>query len=130
VGLHHAASWNRWRSIRADRVVARPRGEVVSEGYQRVASLSELADGTCLAVEVDGLPVVLVRSGDRIAALENRCPHAGAPLSEGFVEGPNITCSWHGWSFDLASGRSPDDPSAAVPVFEVKVEGGEIFVRR
>ena len=103
---------------------------LVSEGYQKVAKLSQLRDGTCMAIEVDGLPMVLVRSGDRIAALENRCPHAGAPLSEGFVEGANITCSWHGWSFDLATGISPDDPSAIVPVFEVSIDGDDSLVRR
>ena len=109
----------------------RPQGEdLVSEGYQKVATLSQLPEGTCLAVELDGLALVLVRSGDRIAAMENRCPHAGAPLSEGFVEGPNITCSWHGWSFDLATGCSPDDPTACVPVFAVEVRGDDIFVKR
>ena len=100
----------------------------MSEGYQKAATLSQLQDGTCLAVEVGGKSLVLVRSGSRIFAMENRCPHAGAPLSEGFVEGPNITCSWHGWSFDLASGCSPDDPSACVPVFPVEVSGDDILV--
>lgn len=101
-----------------------------SDGFLKVANLSQLADGECLAAELDGLPIVLVRSGDRITALENRCPHAGAPLSEGFVEGANIVCSWHGWSFDLATGRCPDDPASCVPVFEVRVEGDDILVRR
>lgn len=100
------------------------------EGYQKVATLSQLADGSCLAVDLDGLPVVLVRSGGSIRALENRCPHAGAPLSEGFIEGTNITCSWHGWSFALDTGICPDDPSACVPTFEVRVEGDDILVRR
>lgn len=101
----------------------------MSEGYQKVAKLSDVRDGGCLAVDLGGRALVLVRTGARVVALENRCPHAGAPLSEGFVEGSLITCSWHGWSFDLATGRCPDDPDAVVPVFEVKIEGDDILVR-
>ena len=69
---------------------------VGAEGYQRVAALADLPDGGCLAIDVDGRPVVLVRLGDEVRALENSCPHAGAPLSEGFIEGRLLTCAWHG----------------------------------
>ena len=100
------------------------------EGYQRVAALSQIPDGGCLAVEADGLPIVLIRRGSAVSAMENRCPHAGAPLSEGFVEGDQLTCAWHGWSFDIATGQSLDDPSACVPLHEVLVEGDDVLVRR
>ena len=100
------------------------------EGYQRVAALADIPDGGCLAVEADGLPLVLIRRGDSVTALENRCPHAGAPLSEGFVEGDQIVCSWHGWSFDIATGQSVDDPASAVPRHETLVDDGHVLVRR
>lgn len=101
----------------------------MTEGYQSAAPLQDVPDGGTLAVEVGGVPIVLVRRGSRVTALENRCPHAGAPLSEGFVEGDRITCSWHGWTFELDGGRCPDDPSACVPTYDVRIEDGMVFVR-
>jgi nitrite reductase/ring-hydroxylating ferredoxin subunit len=102
----------------------------VREGYQRVAALAEVPDGGCLAVELDGLALALIRRGDRVTAFENRCPHAGAPLSEGFVEGDRLTCAWHGWSFDLDTGVSPDDPEMIVLRLETVVEDGDVLVRK
>ena len=124
--------------MRAPRTTIRiPRGAPASEtvvsasmaGYQRVAALTDVPDGGCLAVEAGGKSLVLVRRGSVVTALENRCPHAGAPLSEGFLEHRLLTCSWHGWSYDVESGVSPDDPEVRVPVFAVRVEGADIFVR-
>ncbi len=99
------------------------------EGYHLVARLQDIPDGGCLATEVSGTSLVLVRVGSVVRALENRCPHAGAPLSEGFVEGERLTCSWHGWTFDLGTGQSPDDPDAKVPVFDIRIVGDEVHVR-
>ena len=68
-------------------------------GYQRVAALADLPEDGTLAVDLDGRPVVLVRRGDAVHALDDACPHAGAPLSEGVVDGEALTCTWHGWGF-------------------------------
>ena len=100
-----------------------------TEDYQRVAALADVPEGGCLAVEVSGCPVVLIRQGSAVSALENRCPHAGAPLSEGFLEGGRLTCSWHGWTFDATTGASLDDPSLGVPAHSVRIDGGEVFVK-
>ena len=99
------------------------------EGWRRVASLVDVPDGGCLAVDLDGRPLVLVRHGERVRALDNCCPHAGAPLSEGFVEEDRIVCAWHGWSFDVETGCSTDVAGVAVPTCRVRVEDGEILVR-
>lgn len=76
----------------------------------------------------DGKQILLVASGGRLYALANRCPHEGYPLSEG-SEGPAgvLTCNWHNWKFDLASGEAlvGRDPVRTYPVEE---RDGEIFV--
>ena len=97
-------------------------------GYQRVAALSDVPDGGCLAVDAGATSLVLVRRGDDVRALENRCPHAGAPLSEGFLEGCRLTCAWHGWTFDVETGVSTDDETMVVPTFAVRVVGGDVLV--
>lgn len=101
----------------------------VREGYQRVAALHDVPDGGCLAAEVAGKPVVLVRRGRQVTALDNCCPHAGAPLSEGFVEGNLLTCAWHGFTFDVDSGLSSDGAGFCVPRHDVVVEGDDVLVR-
>ena len=54
-----------------------------------------------------GKQVLLIGAGDRVFAIANRCPHEGYPLSEGTL-GPDcvLTCNWHNWKFDLASGAA------------------------
>ncbi len=98
-------------------------------GYQRVASLSEVPDGGSLAVEIDGRPLVLLRSGERVTAMDDACPHAGAPLSEGVVDGDTVTCTWHGWSFRLEDGACLDQPGVTVPCHRVRVVDGAVLVR-
>ena len=98
-------------------------------GYQRVAALEDVPDGGSLAVEVDGRPLVLVRRGEAVSALDDACPHAGAPLSEGVVDGEEITCTWHGWSFRLGDGACLDQPGVTVPCHRVRVEDGQVLVK-
>ena len=79
-------------------------------------------------VRKTGKQILLIASGERIFAVANRCPHEGYPLSEG-TEGPNcvLTCNWHNWKFDLASGAALTgrDP---VRTYALETRDGEIFV--
>jgi nitrite reductase/ring-hydroxylating ferredoxin subunit len=59
----------------------------------------------CLRKGPAGQRVVCVRHDDGADALEDRCPHEGYPLSEGEVQGGVLTCKWHNWKFDLATGE-------------------------
>jgi nitrite reductase/ring-hydroxylating ferredoxin subunit len=72
--------------------------------------------------------VLVISHQDRLFGIANRCPHEGYPLSEGTL-GPGcvLTCNWHNWKFDLASGEAlvGRDP---VRTYEVTERGGEIFV--
>ena len=75
-----------------------------------------------------GKQILLIASKERIFAIANRCPHEGYPLSEG-TEGPGcvLTCNWHNWKFDLASGEAlvGRDP---VRTYPVELRGGEILL--
>jgi len=58
-------------------------------------------------VETPSAKIVLFRSeAGALFALEDRCPHFGAPLSAGIQEGPCVICAFHGWRVDLASGEA------------------------
>jgi nitrite reductase/ring-hydroxylating ferredoxin subunit len=76
------------------------------------------------------VPALLVRRGGRVLAVENWCPHAGGPLSEGKFEGDVVECPWHQSRFCLTDGAPLQGP-AAVPLrtFEVQERGGRILIR-
>jgi nitrite reductase (NADH) small subunit len=61
-------------------------------------------------------------------AVENVCPHQGGPLADGWLEGTTITCPWHGWCFDLRSGKMTLGDFASVARFAVRAEGDDLYV--
>lgn len=95
----------------------------------RVCALSDLDDGKPFAVEVDDVPVVLVRQGESVHALRDECSHAELELSEGEVTNKGLECWLHGSCFDLRTGQ-PSSPPATEPVdvFAVDVRDGEVHV--
>jgi len=72
--------------------------------------------------------IVIFQSDQSYYALENRCPHAGAYLHEGMVEGGILTCIWHGWKFDLETGQSINEYWARVKTYSLAVEKKAIFL--
>lgn len=78
-------------------------------------------------VEVEGLEVAVFQvasapSGYR--AILNSCPHAGAALAEGHVDGDQVSCPWHGWRFDLSTGACRTCADDATRVFPVRLVDG------
>jgi nitrite reductase/ring-hydroxylating ferredoxin subunit len=97
--------------------------------FQRVARLADIPGHRGLCVRIDGIDIGLFSVGDQIYAMENRCPHAGDPLSEGELRGPIVVCRAHGWDFDVRTGFRPDNPDGfPIPCFPVRIEGGEVHV--
>ena len=89
--------------------------------YRRVAKKDEVPDGRGLCVQIEGVDVGLFRVEGVIYAMENRCPHAEDPLSEGRLEGPIVTCRAHGWQFDVRTGFRPEDGDGfPIPRFPVR----------
>jgi nitrite reductase/ring-hydroxylating ferredoxin subunit len=102
--------------------------ELIMPEFVRVAAENEIAPGTSREVELQGRVVALFNVAGKLCAIDGICPHAGGPLGEGTLEGTVVTCPWHGWQFDVTTGRSPRNPACVQRSYEVKVEGGEILV--
>jgi 3-phenylpropionate/trans-cinnamate dioxygenase ferredoxin subunit len=97
--------------------------------FEKVASLADIPAGRGLKIEIHGIEVGLFRDGDDVYAMENACPHQGVPLSDGALDGCIVTCSAHGWEFDLRTGHRPEDPDGfPIPCFAVRVDDGEVWV--
>ncbi len=103
-----------------------------------VGTVAELPPGSRRIVEVAGRSIGVFNVGGEFFALRNSCPHQGGPLCvghlTGFVtatapgvydysrEGEILRCPWHGWEFDVRTGRSWFDPSKVrVRRYEVAV---------
>jgi nitrite reductase/ring-hydroxylating ferredoxin subunit len=92
------------------------------------AGLADVHSQGCIAVHLDGHALALFVHGDRIYAVDNRCPHMGFPLDRGTVKDGILTCHWHHARFDLASGGTFDQFAGDVRAFPVEIRGGEVWV--
>ena len=95
----------------------------------RACAVADIAPETAISVEVDGVDVAIVHSGDRFYAIADECSHAAIPLSEGDVGAGEIECYLHGSRFDLRTGE-PRGLPATEPgaVYRCRQVDGEIHV--
>jgi nitrite reductase/ring-hydroxylating ferredoxin subunit len=97
--------------------------------FQRATRAEELSARGVVCVRIEGIEVGLFQVGNEICAIENRCPHAGDPLSEGSLDGAIVTCRAHGWRFDVRTGFRPDDADGfPIPRFAARVVDGMVEV--
>lgn len=94
----------------------------------KVASLSEIPAVGGLRLQVMGRWIALFRVGNGLRAIDDTCPHMGASLSEGELDGKRLTCPWHAWTFDLDTGCSVFSSAVKVGTYPVVLEGGQVFV--
>jgi nitrite reductase/ring-hydroxylating ferredoxin subunit len=93
--------------------------------------VADLEEQKLHRVVVAGVPVVVLKLGERYHAISATCSHAGGPLDEGTLEGDVVTCPWHGSRFSLATGGVKTGPaSIAQPRYEVRVRDGKIELKR
>jgi nitrite reductase (NADH) small subunit len=98
------------------------------DGFVAVAKVADVVPGSAATVWVSGREVALFNVEGVFYAIENRCPHQGAPLAEGYVEGTVVTCPWHAWSFKLTDGKMTLAAFAQLDVYDVRVDGDAILV--
>jgi nitrite reductase/ring-hydroxylating ferredoxin subunit len=81
----------------------------------------------------EGRAVAAFRRGDVVHVVSDRCPHNGRTLHDGHLDGGLLTCRWHGWRFDVTTGRSPDVPPGEegprLRVYEVRLRDGRVEIR-
>jgi len=115
-----------------------------------VAGVDEIEDGQRRIVEGGALEIGVFRLGDEYFAWESNCPHQGGPVCQGRImnrvdevigedkssrgyrfveEDVHIVCPWHGFEFNLRTGRHPGDPLRKLRGFEVAVRDGGVYVR-
>jgi nitrite reductase (NADH) small subunit/3-phenylpropionate/trans-cinnamate dioxygenase ferredoxin subunit len=93
-----------------------------------VGRVGDIPDGASGVVTVNGKDVALFHVGGRYYAIDDVCPHAGASLAAGDVDGLVVTCPLHHWRFRLTDGAWADNPKVKTGCYPVHVVGGEIQV--
>ena len=94
------------------------------------ASFSALEEGHPVRLDVDGVPVCVVRIGEQVKAVHDTCSHRQWSLADGgTVYGNGVECSLHGSTFDLDDGRPSSLPAMKpIPTFAVHLDGDDVRV--
>jgi nitrite reductase/ring-hydroxylating ferredoxin subunit len=94
-----------------------------------IARFDELPPGSMRYAEVDGLPIALVNVAGEIYAFSDVCRHAGGSLSSGVLIDGTVTCPWHGWTYNVRTGKAIVPPvGIRIPTYPVRIEGEMILV--
>src|SRR3954466_1248204 len=105
--------------------VDRTAGEKFPENFTAVLPESNLPDNTPTRAMYQGVPILLVRRGERLFAMAETCSHFSGPLSEGKLEGDSLVCPYHSSRFALEDGRVLNGPAGQwKPCLEVRARDG------
>ncbi len=102
------------------------------EGFERVAAVHDLDEGTPVAVQLgNGERVCLIKLGAEVFGISNNCTHADFPMSDGeMVDDFIIECGLHGAQFDVRNGGVVKSPAAApITCYDVVVESEDVLIR-
>ncbi len=114
----------------------------------RVGKFDDIADGDHKIYATNGREVGVFRVGQNLHAWENHCPHAGGPICQGKIFGQvgevlspgkesrglcytgrkHIVCPWHGFEFDIETGKHPGDAHTRLRGIPVSVKDGDIYL--
>lgn len=113
-------------------------------GLVDAGALDEFADQQLRIVRLAGHEVGIVRRGEQVSAIRNACPHQSGPVCAGSLRanlaGDGVgrvavragslvlACPWHGWEFEVETGRSTSDSSYGVRMYGATVREGRVLV--
>lgn len=97
--------------------------------FERAMAVADLPPGEGREVAVGGKPLAIFNVGGVFYAISNTCLHRGGPLGQGFLDGQNLTCPWHSWTFDVTTGENVVNPELKVACYPTRVEDGQVMVK-
>jgi nitrite reductase/ring-hydroxylating ferredoxin subunit len=101
----------------------------VPEEWTAVLDADRLADGKLVGTQAGTTPILLVRRGDQVHALDDRCSHRGCDLHEGELAGDTITCPCHGSTFRFDGSIVKGPATAPQPRYDARLKDGKVEVR-
>lgn len=92
--------------------------------FHAVPQAAQLQPGKGTTVSVAGKRVALFNLNGELRAIDDTCPHVGAPLGGGWIDGGTVACPMHGWEFDIKTGKGVTVPGCSVKTYEVRNNDG------
>lgn len=96
--------------------------------FLRVLKKDEIPAGMIRELQIDGKVIALANVDGKFYAIDNVCLHRGGPLAEGQLRGNAVTCPWHGWEYDVTTGKAVMNPAVGVQTYAVEVRGDDIYI--
>ncbi len=104
-----------------------------SQGWVALCEWDEIPahpNGKHVVIQGQALAVFRIQGEHHaVRAIDDTCPHAGASLSGGHLHEGCVVCPWHGWPFDVDTGRCPDNPEVGIRVYPACVHQGRVWAR-
>lgn len=119
-GLHLAAA-----------LQARRKGDPVARGtgWVRICDAGEIGEGFAKIAQLpSGDRVAVFLQDGQLSAISNACGHQNGPLGEGRIIDCLVTCPWHGFQYDVRTGRSPAPFTEKIPTYNLRLEGTDVMV--
>lgn len=102
---------------------------VGTENWLEVCKAAELQESFAKVMRLPaGDRVAVFLQDGKASAISNACAHQNGPLGEGKILNCLVTCPWHGFQYDVTNGRSPAPFTEMVPTYNLKLDGGSVFV--
>lgn len=100
------------------------------KSFHRVAAVKDVPLGGGIQVTIDDDDLALFNVGGEFFAIDDLCPHRGAPLSQGFLEQDKVFCPLHCFDFNLKTGECQVASHLSIATYPTKVENGDVFIQR
>jgi nitrite reductase/ring-hydroxylating ferredoxin subunit/Fe-S cluster biogenesis protein NfuA len=109
----------------------------VEEGWAQAGAAADIADGDLAAVQLSAqgsgreVSVLVVKLGGQFTAYVNECAHEALPMDNAVLDTANgtLTCPWHGFCYDAASGECLTAPAAQLEQLPLRVDDGQLWIR-
>jgi nitrite reductase (NADH) small subunit len=92
------------------------------------ARVDEIPEGERKIIQAGDLSVGVFHHKGGWYALRNHCQHRGGPVATGLLEGETLTCPWHGYQYEITTGKLLVDPSVKLDTYPVTIKGGNLYV--
>ncbi len=96
--------------------------------WQRVCDTSELREGESREVVFQGDVIAIYRHANVLYAIDGICMHQGGPLARGRIADGIVTCPWHGWQYELATGNHAPTCKPMLKTFKIRENDGVIEI--
>ncbi len=96
--------------------------------FVRAAKKDEVPPGTVSEFQLDGKTVAIANVDGKFFVIDGVCLHRGGPLGQGELDRNVLTCPWHGWQYDVTTGKTLVNPAVGVATYAIELRGDDLFV--